>query len=70
VITQKIRKVGNSYVVTIPRAELERHKLEEGDLVQVAITPLDVRRRLPADVLAAAEASFREHETAYRYLAQ
>ena len=67
-ITQRIRKVGNSYVVTIPRAELERQHLAEGDLVQLAVTPLEVRRRLPAEVLAAAEASFREHEAAYRYL--
>ncbi|HEY3081871.1 MAG TPA: AbrB/MazE/SpoVT family DNA-binding domain-containing protein [Chloroflexota bacterium] len=69
-ITQKLRKVGNSYVVTIPRAEVERQQLHEGDLVDVQVTPLEVRRRLPPDLQAAAEASLREHSAAYRYLAE
>jgi putative addiction module antidote len=70
VIRGKLRKVGNSYVVTIPRAEVERQQLREGDLVDVQVTPLDVRRRLPPDLQAAAEASLREHSAAYRYLAE
>ena len=69
-ITQKLRKVGNSYVVTIPRAEVERQQLHEGDLVDVHVTPLEVRRRLPPDLQVAAEASLREHSAAYRYLAE
>lgn len=69
-ITTRLRKVGNSYVVTIPRAEVERLQLREGDLVDVHVTPLEVRRRLPPELREAAEASLREHGPAYRYLAE
>jgi hypothetical protein len=69
-IQQKLRKVGNSYVVTIPRAEVERQQLRAGDLVEVQVIPLDLRHRLPPDLQDAAEASLREHGAAYRYLAE
>ena len=68
-IRQKLRKVGNSYVVTIPRAEVERQKLAEGQLLAVEVHPLEVRHPLPPDLQAAFDASWREHEAAYRYLA-
>lgn len=68
-IQQKIRKVGNSYVVTIPRAEIERQHLTEGQLVAVEIQALDVQPRLAGDVREAFEASWRRNEAGYRYLA-
>lgn len=36
-IEAKIRKQGNSYVVTIPRDAMEQYQLEEGQ--QIAFTP-------------------------------
>lgn len=42
-ITQRLRRAGNSYVVTIPRAEVERLGIHEGDLVAVALQPVEVR---------------------------
>ncbi len=67
-ITQKLRKVGNSYVVTIPKAEVERQKLVEGQLVAVAIQPLEVRPILAQDLREALEETWTEDEPAYRYL--
>lgn len=67
-IQQKLRKVGNSYVVTIPRAEIERQHLREGQLVAVEIQALDVQPVMSDDVRDAFEASWRRNEDGYRYL--
>lgn len=68
-IQQKLRKVGNSYVVTIPKREVERRGLREGQLLAVQVEPLEVRPVLPPDMREAFEESWREDEAAYRYLA-
>ena len=65
---QKLRKVGNSYVVTIPRAEIERQKLSEGQLVSVEIQALEVQPRLADDLGEAVLRTWKEDEVAYRYL--
>ncbi len=44
-VTQKVRKVGNSYVVTIPREELERQHIVEGDMVGIEIRKVQVSLR-------------------------
>ena len=36
-IWQKLRKAGNSYVVTIPKREVERMNLHEGQLLSIEI---------------------------------
>ena len=36
-ITGRVRKTGNSYFVTIPRKEMERLNIADGDLVGVEI---------------------------------
>lgn len=41
-VVQKVRVSGNSYVVTIPREELERLKLKEGDLVGVEFRKVEM----------------------------
>jgi putative addiction module antidote len=69
-ITQKLRKVGNSYVVTIPKEEIERRHLVEGQLLIVEIQPVEVRPVLSEDVRAAFDRSWQQHEDAYRYLAE
>lgn len=67
-IQQKLRKVGNSYVVTIPRREIERQHLAEGQLVAVEIQALDVQPRLADDLQEALLRTWKEDEPAYRYL--
>jgi putative addiction module antidote len=66
---QRVREVGNSYVVTIPKKEVKRLGLKPGDLVDVALTPLETRPALPADLREAFEASWEQHQSAYRRLA-
>jgi len=68
VIQQKIRKVGNSYVVTIPKEEMRRRGLKDGQLVAVDVQPLSIRPELPPDVAAAFEASWAQNEAIYRAL--
>jgi antitoxin component of MazEF toxin-antitoxin module len=68
-IQQRLRKVGNSYVVTIPRDVVEQQQLQEGQLVAVDIHALEVRPVMAPDVREAFERSWQRSESAYRYLA-
>jgi putative addiction module antidote len=69
-ITAKLRKVGNSYVVTIPRAEVERQQLREGDLLAVDVRRLEVRPALRPEIRRILEERWQEDEAAYRYLSR
>ena len=40
----KLRKVGNSYVVTIPKDTIDRFNLEEGDFVAIDLDTDDVKK--------------------------
>jgi len=40
----KLRKVGNSYVVTIPKDTVDRFDVREGDYLAIAIDPEDIKR--------------------------
>lgn len=42
-IQQKPRKVSNSYVVTIPREEVEQRGLKVGQLLAIEVRPVEVR---------------------------
>jgi antitoxin component of MazEF toxin-antitoxin module len=66
---QKIRKVGNSLVVTIPKDEVERLDLEPGQLIAVHIQPAEIRPVLPDALREAFEDSWGDNEDGYRYLA-
>jgi antitoxin component of MazEF toxin-antitoxin module len=68
-IQQQLRKVGNSLVVTIPKDEVERLGLREGQLLGIEITPLEVRPLLRPDLREALDATWEQDEPAYRYLA-
>lgn len=61
---QKLRKVGNSYVVTIPKKEIERQQLQEGQLLTIEIHPA-----LSSELREAFEESWQRNEAGYRYLA-
>jgi antitoxin component of MazEF toxin-antitoxin module len=69
-IQQKLRKVGNSYVVTIPKSEVERKGLRAGQLVAVDVQPLETLPKLRPELQEAFEASWARSEAAYRYLAE
>ncbi len=49
-ITQQLRKVGNSYVVTVPKDEVERRSWHEGQLLAVQLIELEVRPILGDDL--------------------
>jgi antitoxin component of MazEF toxin-antitoxin module len=68
-IQQQLRKAGNSYVVTIPKEEVERNGWHEGDRFVVQLTPLEERPKLRPELRALVEESWAKHEAAYRYLA-
>ncbi len=68
-IQQKMRKVGNSYVVTIPREEVERRGLREGQLLAVEVHPLEVRPAVSPELREVFEESWERNERGYRYLA-
>ena len=54
-ITQQLRKVGNSYVVTIPKAEVEKMGLQEGDFLAVDIRQMELKPTMLAEHKAYAE---------------
>jgi antitoxin component of MazEF toxin-antitoxin module len=56
-IHARIRKQGNSYVVTIPREEMERLDLHEGDQVAIQATKLETRAVLPPELQKAFDES-------------
>lgn len=67
-IVGKVRKVGNSLVVTVPKDEADALELSEGDLVTVDIRKAEVRPVLRSDLRKLAEESWARNEAAYRYL--
>ena len=68
-ITQQLRKVGNSYVVTVPKDEVERRGWREGQLLALQLTELEVRPVLGDDLREAIEERWERNEEALRYLA-
>lgn len=65
----KLRRVGNSYVVTIPRDQVDEHDLEEGQLLAVHVQRAEIRPVLSEAAQQAFEDSWRDNEEGYRYLA-
>ena len=67
---QRVRRTGNSLVVTIPRDEAERLGIVEGDLVEITVQPLELRPRMRPELRAAFDESWARNEAGYRYLAE
>jgi antitoxin component of MazEF toxin-antitoxin module len=65
----KLRRAGNSYVVTIPKDQIDEQNLEEGQLLAVHVQRAEVRPVLSEAARKAFEDSWRENEAGYRYLA-
>jgi antitoxin component of MazEF toxin-antitoxin module len=68
-ITQQLRKVGNSYVVTVPKEEVERRGWQEGQLLALQLTALEVRPVLGDELREAIEERWDRNVEALRYLA-
>ncbi len=70
VVYQKVRKAGNSYVVTIPKEEMEKQGLKEGDMVGVEVCKVEVtmRPRLTPGLAVTAERLMERFEADLRYL--
>ena len=68
-IYQRLRKSGNSFVVTIPKDEVERLHLREGQMLALDVHAVEMRPVLPADLQGVLEQSWQRNEAGYRYLA-
>ena len=70
-ITAKLRRSGNSFIVTVPRDEVDRLQLHEGQMVAVAVRAMEMRPVLPPDLQAILDELLAdpEHLAALRYLA-
>lgn len=68
-IASKIRKAGNSYVVTIPADEMKARGLTEGQLVGIDPTPVEIRPAVRAAVQEAIDRVVEENAAGLRYLA-
>ena len=69
-IWQKLSKVGDSYIVIIPKEEVERLNLSEGQLLAIEIQPAGIDLALSTDVDIAFEESWQRNEPGYDYLAE
>jgi antitoxin component of MazEF toxin-antitoxin module len=65
---QKIRRSGNSYVVTIPADVIERHNLKQDDLVRIQFSVLDVVPRVAPDLQESLAYALEGSEEALRYM--
>jgi len=68
-VTQKLRRVGNSLVVTIPKEEAERQSLQEGDTVGVEVRKVRITPEMSPEARVAFERSLKLRAKAYEYLA-
>ena len=66
---QRLWKTGHSYVVTVPKAEVERRGWEVGQLLAVEFTELELRPVLRDELDRAFEERWERNEPAMRYLA-
>ena len=69
-ITQQLRKTGNSFVVTVPKEEVERRGWQEGQLLAVQLNELEIRPVLSPELETIVDELLDEHEDALRYLAE
>lgn len=68
-LTLKLRKTGNSYVVTIPREELERQNLREGDMVGIEVRKLNVMPEMSPEFRTAFDQTLKTFKADIDYLA-
>jgi len=64
-IYQKLQKVGDEYIISVPREEVERQQLAEGQLVSVEIRPAD---GVGDEIRRVFEESWEHNKAGYLYL--
>jgi hypothetical protein len=67
--SSELRIRGKRYIITVPREEVQRLGLSEGQLVSLELHPAETRPTLTPDLREAFEASWERNEEGYRYLA-
>jgi bifunctional DNA-binding transcriptional regulator/antitoxin component of YhaV-PrlF toxin-antitoxin module len=65
-ITQQLRKVGNNYVVTVPKDDVERQGWHEGQILAVHLRALELQPILGDDLREAIEERWERNEEALR----
>jgi antitoxin component of MazEF toxin-antitoxin module len=68
-IVTTVRRVGNSYVVTVPKEMMERDHLQEGQLVALELTPVEQRPVLSPELKAILDESWDDLLPGLEYLA-
>jgi len=68
-IQQQLRKSGNSFVITIPKVDVERQGWKTGQRFAVQLTPLEERPVLRQEIRDALEESWEQNSEGYQYLA-
>ena len=66
----KVRKVGNSLVVTIPKERADELDIREGDLVAFEVRKATAYPALPPHLEKISEQVWKENEEGLRYLAE
>ena len=66
----KLRRRGNSYVVTIPKEIVEELHLAVGDLLAIQVQPVENQPIDPDTLRQIFEDSWKDNEAGYRYLAE
>jgi putative addiction module antidote len=69
-LLQKLRKAGNSYIVTIPREVMESQDLHEGDTLAIEVRKVEHRVQMDRNVRAAFERSMDIYKDDYDYLGE
>ena len=69
-VVSKLRKSGNSFIVTISREEVKRLGLHEGQPVIVEVRPAEIRPILAADLREAFDIEFEKGREGLQYLAE
>jgi antitoxin component of MazEF toxin-antitoxin module len=64
-----IRRSGNSFVIRVPREEMERIGVEADEPVSVEIRAVDVRPRLPKDLRPIVDTEITNSASAFQRLA-
>ena len=69
-ILLKLLRVDDSYIVTIPKEEVGRLNLSEGQLIAIEILPVVINSDNSTEPGVAFEESWQRNEPGYRYLAE
>lgn len=69
-IVQQLRKRGNSYMLTVPKDEVDRRGWKPGQYLGFEPVEMEIRPKMRQGVQDAFDATWDEDECAMRYLAE